>query len=327
MWCRGGSVLRDLLHKRINVARMRPRYSICATTIKTTWRLCSGTDTAGFIEDFTYDELNRLETSTVHGQPAQTYAYYSDGSMRLKTGVGTGDYQYPMQGPNAVQSIVGGGSFSYDGNGNLLSSPSGGSDIVRRGEPPGCSGDIQCVVISGKSTHPRPDFADGQFRTNAELIDGAVFRQLAAQRNAEAHLILSGGRTESMTPDLLLVALGLRGVTAALPAAGRETVTLYSTAEGGSAVEMVSTRSLFPTHGKTLSNSKMKELTSSLAKDGSRSPLTVTEHNGRLYVLDGNNRLFAAPRAAVTQLPVNRVQLPWGAYKSPADLMYSPHGY
>ena len=83
-------------------------------------------DKSGFIEDFTYDDLNRLKTSTVSGQPQQVFNYFADGSMRNKTGVGSGDYDYGAQGatalrPHAVKNIAGGMSFGYDDNGNMLS--------------------------------------------------------------------------------------------------------------------------------------------------------------------------------------------------------------
>ncbi|WP_269531858.1 Ig-like domain-containing protein [Chitinimonas sp. BJYL2] len=81
------------------------------------------------IEDFTYDGLNRLETSTVAGQSTQHFEYNAIGNMTRKTGVGTGlsgSYKYPAQGanairPHAVNSIDGVGSFSYDANGNMTS--------------------------------------------------------------------------------------------------------------------------------------------------------------------------------------------------------------
>lgn len=77
----------------------------------------------GFIEMFTYDELNRLTTSAI-GSDTKTINYYSDGRIRSKTGVGSGDYVYPVLGaPNvpahAVSNIPGIGDFHYDRNGNL----------------------------------------------------------------------------------------------------------------------------------------------------------------------------------------------------------------
>ena len=81
-------------------------------------------DQGGFQEDFTYDVLNRVETSTVLGQAQQTFRYDAAGNLLSKTGVGTGDYVYPKQGatavrPHAVKSIPGLGAFTYDDNGNL----------------------------------------------------------------------------------------------------------------------------------------------------------------------------------------------------------------
>ena len=78
----------------------------------------------GFRETFTYDELNRIRTSTVDGQAVQNFTYDAAGNMLSKTGVGTGNYQYPAQGsgavlPHAVANIPGIGAFVYDSNGNL----------------------------------------------------------------------------------------------------------------------------------------------------------------------------------------------------------------
>lgn len=63
----------------------------------------------------------------------------------------------------------------------------------------------------------------------------------------------------------------------------------------------------------------------SIRNDGAvREPLVVTRHEGALYILDDRHRALAAPRAGVSEVPVGEVQLPWGAHKSPADLVYSP---
>lgn len=90
-------------------------------------------DNAGFTESFTYDDLNRLNTSQVAGLAQQTFNFFADGSLRNKTGVGTGDYTYPPQGaaavrPHAVQSVTGlSGSFGYDDDGNQTSAPGRGT--------------------------------------------------------------------------------------------------------------------------------------------------------------------------------------------------------
>lgn len=80
----------------------------------------------GFRETFTYDNLNRIDTSQVDQQALQEFKYDDAGNMLSKTGVGTGNYQYPVQGPGAVRphavnNIPGIGQFLYDDNGNLVS--------------------------------------------------------------------------------------------------------------------------------------------------------------------------------------------------------------
>ena len=85
-------------------------------------------DTGGFDETFTYDDLNRLSTSSVPTRGSQTYTYDLSGNLKTKTGVGmTGaTYVYPAPNsatprPHAVSSISGVGSFTYNANGNMLS--------------------------------------------------------------------------------------------------------------------------------------------------------------------------------------------------------------
>lgn len=80
-------------------------------------------DTGGFIEDFTYDSLSRLQTSQVQGKLLQTFEYDATGNIISKTGVGT--YTYPPQGsksvqPHAVTKVSSQSkTFEYDVNGNL----------------------------------------------------------------------------------------------------------------------------------------------------------------------------------------------------------------
>jgi RHS repeat-associated protein len=82
-------------------------------------------DAGGFIEDFTYDALNRLQTSQVQGGALQTFTYDATGSITSKTGTGT--YTYPTPGagavrPHAVSTVSSlSGTFGYDNDGNLLS--------------------------------------------------------------------------------------------------------------------------------------------------------------------------------------------------------------
>lgn len=72
-------------------------------------------------ETFGYDNLNRL--TQVTGPANKTYAYYPNGNIQTKSGIGS--YVYPANGiqPHAVSSISGtvNTSFIYDANGNMSS--------------------------------------------------------------------------------------------------------------------------------------------------------------------------------------------------------------
>ena len=76
------------------------------------------------VENFSYDDLNRLTSYQIAGQTAKTVAYDDMGNITFKSDVGT--YAYAPSGagsvrPHAVQSITGtlNTTFSYDANGNM----------------------------------------------------------------------------------------------------------------------------------------------------------------------------------------------------------------
>ncbi len=91
--------------------------------------------------------------------------------------------------------------------------------------------------------------------------------------------------------------------------------------------ETVRVGTLIATHGRVMSNKELSGLIKSVRSEGIREPLTVTEHQGKLYILDGHHRALAAPRAGVAEVPINRVELPFGAYKTPADLTFTPGSF
>ena len=74
-------------------------------------------------ETFHYDELNRMQDSTVLGQATTDYHYDSLGNLTFKTGVGT--YSYGTNaGPHAVTQTDLNGiltGYTYDANGNMMS--------------------------------------------------------------------------------------------------------------------------------------------------------------------------------------------------------------
>lgn len=71
------------------------------------------------VEDFVYDELNRLTSATLAGQASQVFTYDSIGNIESKSGVGTYVYGENGAGPHAV-TTAGGVVYGYDANGNQI---------------------------------------------------------------------------------------------------------------------------------------------------------------------------------------------------------------
>jgi RHS repeat-associated protein len=89
------------------------------------WGLQNGSKPS-FIENFDYDQLNRLGNATIVGYPTQKFTYDDLGNIKTKTGVGTagaGSYAYDGGRPHAVSAIAGLGTYLYDDNGNMTSGP------------------------------------------------------------------------------------------------------------------------------------------------------------------------------------------------------------
>jgi len=117
--------------------------------------------------------------------------------------------------------------------------------------------------------------------------------------------------------------VGMQLATAPLGIVGK-----FGAKEAGAlAKETAKVAELIPTHGKTMSNKQLDKLIKNIRAEGVKEPLTVTEHGGKTFILDGHHRALAAPRAGVSEVPVNRVELPFGAYKTPADLTFTPGGF
>jgi len=78
-------------------------------------------------ETFLYDSLNRLTNATVSGQQAKTAQYDELGNITFRSDVGSYTYAQNGAGPHAVTSISGVNSntYTYDANGNRISSSSG----------------------------------------------------------------------------------------------------------------------------------------------------------------------------------------------------------
>jgi RHS repeat-associated protein len=70
------------------------------------------------IESCTYDELNRLKTTTVDGASSSVVTYDALGNIQTRTGI-TGTYFYESSRPHAV-TTAGDCTYYYDDNGNII---------------------------------------------------------------------------------------------------------------------------------------------------------------------------------------------------------------
>jgi RHS repeat-associated protein len=108
-------------------------------------------------------------------------------------------------------------------------------------------------------------------------------------------------------------ALGAAG--AGLKAAGIISLVAKSAARG-----LMNAERLVMTHGRTLSRRELNLLKSDIAKNGIKDPIKYVEVNGKNYIVDGHHRLLAARELGIGNVPVQQVQLPFGGYRTVADL-------
>ena len=84
------------------------------------------------------------------------------------------------------------------------------------------------------------------------------------------------------------------------------------------------------THEMTLSKRAFQKLLKNIQENGIQKPISYVEHEGENYVVDGHHRLFAARKLGLTDVPIEKVELPYAGYKTSEDLYYygpSPYNY
>lgn len=87
--------------------------------------------------------------------------------------------------------------------------------------------------------------------------------------------------------------------------------------------EMISPYDLEPTHNQTKSRRQMDKFVKDVQRDGEiREPLKYVEYKGKKYVVDGHHRLIAAKKLGIKNIPVEKVNLPYGGYKTVDDLRF-----
>ena len=94
---------------------------------------------------------------------------------------------------------------------------------------------------------------------------------------------------------------------------------------GTDVIETVSKTNPFdlqPTHSSTLSKNKMNALMDDIKVNGIQNPIKYVEYNGQMYVVDGHHRLLAAKRLGLTEVPIEKVDLPYAGYNTIDDLLW-----
>ena len=79
---------------------------------------------------------------------------------------------------------------------------------------------------------------------------------------------------------------------------------------------------LQPTHSQVLSKNKMKALSDDISLNGIQEPIKYVEYNGKMYVVNGQHRLLVAKRLGLTEVPIERVELPYAGYSTIKDLLW-----
>ena len=74
---------------------------------------------------------------------------------------------------------------------------------------------------------------------------------------------------------------------------------------------LVRTSEFIVMHGMTKSRRAFQRLKDEIAQNGVTEPIKYVEHNGGKYVVDGHHRLAAARQLGITEIPAQKVSLPY----------------
>ena len=64
------------------------------------------------------------------------------------------------------------------------------------------------------------------------------------------------------------------------------------------------------------------KLVDNIKINGIQEPIKYVEYNGQMYVVDGHHRLLAAKKLGLTEISVEKVDLPYAGYNTVDDLLW-----
>ena len=97
---------------------------------------------------------------------------------------------------------------------------------------------------------------------------------------------------------------------------------IIDAAKAARKIEKVSPYALVTTHAPTLSKKQYAELVSDISENGLKESIKYVQYNGQKYVVDGHHRLKAAKQLDITNVPIERVTLPYKGYNFIDDLFW-----
>lgn len=66
----------------------------------------------------------------------------------------------------------------------------------------------------------------------------------------------------------------------------------------------------------------MNTLIDDIKANGIQEPIKYVEYDGQMYVVDGHHRLLAAKKLGLTEVPIEKVELPYAGYSTIDDLLW-----
>jgi len=194
-----------------------------------------------------------------------------------------------------------GSDTTWTNNNNGTFSANNG-ESADAGEDSGDSGDQQDQEDRKKKAKPDPQSKEEQAKYHQDIVNlSEAFDFDVFKAFLELVTLTKTGGTRERAPRPVRVKL--------------KTKSSNSNTENPYALE--------PTHGITSSKKAFSKLKEDIRTNGIQEPIKYVEYKGTKYVVDGHHRLRAAKELGVKAVPVQKVNLPYGSYKTPADLMYS----